>query len=64
MASRDAFRSGKGTAPLEDTMHSAIFGFDGTSITGLADRTVELRRNNASQGTGHFSVHSARKRSY
>jgi len=38
----------KWTAPLEDTMHSAIFGFDGTSITGLADRTVELRRNNAS----------------
>lgn len=32
----------KWTAPLEDTMHSAIFGFDGTSISGLADRTVGL----------------------
>jgi ADP-ribosylglycohydrolase len=38
----------KWTAPLEDTIHSAIFGFDGTSISGLADRTVGLAHNLAS----------------
>ena len=30
------------TTPLEDTMHSAIFGFDGSSISALAGRTVAL----------------------
>jgi ADP-ribosylglycohydrolase len=30
------------TVPLEDTIHSAIFGFDGTSISGLAGRTVAV----------------------
>jgi ADP-ribosylglycohydrolase len=35
------------TDPLEDLMHSAIFGFDGTSISGLADRTVALARRQA-----------------
>jgi ADP-ribosylglycohydrolase len=33
------------TAPLEDTMHSAIFGFEGTAISGLAARTVALAHN-------------------
>jgi ADP-ribosylglycohydrolase len=35
------------TDPLEDTMHSAIFGFEGTSISGLADRTVSLAHKGA-----------------
>lgn len=30
------------TVPLEDTMHSAIFGFEGSSIAALADRTIDL----------------------
>jgi ADP-ribosylglycohydrolase len=33
------------TGPLEDTMHSAIFGFEGSSISGLAARTVGLARH-------------------
>lgn len=36
------------TDPLEDTMHSAIFGFEGTSISGLANRTVALAHQLAS----------------
>ena len=36
------------TSPLEDRIHSAIFGFDGSSISGLASRTVELARQLAS----------------
>jgi ADP-ribosylglycohydrolase len=30
------------TDPLHDTMHSALFGFDGVSITSLAGRTAAL----------------------
>jgi hypothetical protein len=30
------------TDPLRDTMHSALFGFDGVSITSLAQRTTAL----------------------
>ncbi|MFJ8110667.1 ADP-ribosylglycohydrolase family protein [Streptomyces sp. NPDC096132] len=30
------------TEPLEDTVHSAVFGFDGVRISELAERTVRL----------------------
>lgn len=30
------------TVPLEDTVHSAVFGFDGVRISELAERTVRL----------------------
>ncbi|WP_416977505.1 ADP-ribosylglycohydrolase family protein [Streptomyces sp. T028] len=30
------------TEPLEDTVHSAVFGFDGARISELAERTVRL----------------------
>ena len=33
---------GHWTEPLRDTMHSALLGFDGVSITSLAQRTVAL----------------------
>lgn len=33
---------GHWTEPLEDTIHSAIFGFEGTAISGLAARTATL----------------------
>lgn len=30
------------TDPLRDTLHSAVFGFDGVAISGLARRTATL----------------------
>ncbi|WP_159774834.1 ADP-ribosylglycohydrolase family protein [Streptomyces sp. HM190] len=33
--------------PLEDTVRSAVFGFDGVRITELAERTVRLARTSA-----------------
>jgi ADP-ribosylglycohydrolase len=32
------------TEPLQDTLHSALFGFDGSRISALADRTIEVAR--------------------
>ena len=32
--------------PLEDTIHSAIFGYEGSAISALARRTVKLATEN------------------
>ncbi|WP_369226605.1 ADP-ribosylglycohydrolase family protein [Streptomyces sp. R39] len=37
-------------APLEDTVRSAVFGFDGARVSDLAERTVRLARTNAAAG--------------
>ncbi|MFJ9558791.1 ADP-ribosylglycohydrolase family protein [Streptomyces fuscichromogenes] len=35
------------TTPLEDTVRSAVFGFDGARVSDLAERTVRLARTDA-----------------
>ncbi|MGV9676154.1 ADP-ribosylglycohydrolase family protein [Nocardia sp. NPDC003482] len=39
------------TAPLHDTLHTAVSGYDGTSITALARRTFDLSRRHV---TDHY----------
>ncbi|MFG2966090.1 ADP-ribosylglycohydrolase family protein [Streptomyces sp. NPDC048288] len=36
--------------PLEDTVHSAVFGFDGARVSDLAERTARLARTGAGRG--------------
>ncbi|CAM5228881.1 ADP-ribosylglycohydrolase OS=Streptomyces violarus OX=67380 GN=FHS41_001297 PE=4 SV=1 [Streptomyces violarus] len=35
------------TVPLEDTVRSAVFGFDGVRISELAERTLRLTEQEA-----------------
>ena len=47
------------TQPLQDTVRSALAGFDKTTITSLAQRTLSVVKSRASERTARGSLASA-----